>query len=104
MRAIPFVTMIVWIAFAVCAPGQTGGRDLYIAKCSACHAPDGNGNNSIGRSLKLTDIRPTIKNMTDEQLRQIILIGKGKMPPIKKFDDERVRSLTLFLRDLAAGN
>jgi mono/diheme cytochrome c family protein len=84
--------------------GQTGGRDLYIAKCSACHAPDGSGNSSIGRSLKLSDMRPTIQNMTDEQLHQIILAGKGKMPPNKKFDDEKVRNLIVFLRDLAAGN
>jgi mono/diheme cytochrome c family protein len=84
--------------------GQTGGRDLYIAKCSACHAPDGSGSNTIGRSLKLSDIRPSIKSMTDDQLREIILQGKGKMPPTKKFDDEKVSSLTLFLRDLTGGN
>jgi mono/diheme cytochrome c family protein len=84
--------------------GQTGGRDLYIAKCSACHALDGSGNTTVGRSLKLSDMRPPIKGMTDEQLRQLILEGRGKMPPAKKFDDEKVRNLTLFLRDLAAGN
>jgi cytochrome c6 len=86
------------------AYAQTGGRELYIAKCSACHGPDGAGNTSVGRSLKLNDIRPAIKSMTDEQLRQVILEGKGKMPANKKFDDERVHNLTLFLHDLAEGN
>jgi mono/diheme cytochrome c family protein len=94
-----FFTLLLGSAF-----GQTGGRDLYIAKCSACHALDGSGNTTVGRSLKLTDIRPAIKSTPDEQLHQIILEGKGKMLPIKKLDDEKVRSLTLFLRDLAAGN
>jgi mono/diheme cytochrome c family protein len=94
-----FSTLLPGAAFC-----QTGGRDLYIARCSACHAPDGSGSNTIGRSLKLSDIRPSIKSMKDEQLRQIMLEGKGKMPPNKKFDDEKVRSLTLFLRDLAVGN
>jgi mono/diheme cytochrome c family protein len=93
------ITVLLGSAF-----GQTGGRDLYIAKCSACHAPDGSGNNTIGRSLKLGDMRPVIQSMTDEQLRQIMLEGKGKMPPLKKFDEEKVRNLTVFLRDLAAGN
>jgi mono/diheme cytochrome c family protein len=92
-------TALLGSAFA-----QTGGRDLYIAKCSACHGPDGAGNTTVGRSLKLSDIRPAIKSMTDEQLRQIILEGRGKMPPNKKFDDEKVRNLTLFLHDLAEGN
>jgi mono/diheme cytochrome c family protein len=104
MRRILSLIAISWMVFPGSAFGQTGGRDLYIAKCSACHAPDGSSNNTIGRSLKLSDIRPTIKSMTDEQLRQIMLEGKGKMPPIKKFDDEKIRNLTLFLRDLAAGN
>jgi len=84
--------------------GQVGGRDLYVAKCSACHAPDGSGNNTIGRSLSLSDIRPAINRMTDQQLRQVILEGKARMPPSKKFDDQKVRKLTVFLRDLAAGN
>ena len=42
--------------------------------------------------------------MTDEQLRQLMLEGKGKMPPNKKLDDEKIRNLTVFLRDLVAGN
>jgi hypothetical protein len=50
--------------------GQTEGRDLYIAKCSACRALDGSGNNTIGRGLRLSDMRPAIKSMTDEQLRE----------------------------------
>jgi mono/diheme cytochrome c family protein len=92
---------------AVCAGssfGQTDGRNLYIAECSSCHARDGSGNGTIGRSLNLGDIRPAIKSMTDEQLRQLILQGQGTMPANKKFDDEKIGSLTLFLRDLAAGN
>jgi mono/diheme cytochrome c family protein len=93
------LTLLLGSAFA-----QTSGRDLYIAKCSACHAPDGSGNTTIGRSLRLTDMRPAIKSLTDQQLRQTILEGKGKMPPNKKLDDEKLRNLTLFLRDLAAGN
>lgn len=104
MRRILSLLAIVLTVLVCCVSGQTGGRDLYIAKCSACHAPDGSGNNSIGRSLRLGDIRPAIQGMTDEQLRRIILEGKGKMPPVKKFDDEKVRHLTLFLRDLVAGN
>jgi mono/diheme cytochrome c family protein len=104
MRRLPSLIAIFFIALVGSAFGQTGGRDLYVAKCSACHAPDASGNNTIGRSLKLSDMRPAIKNMTDEQLRQIILEGKGRMPRIKNFDDEKVRNLILFLRDLAAGN
>ena len=95
------MSLALWAGSAF---GQTDGRNLYIAKCSACHVRDGSGNGTIGRSLNLGDIRPAIKSMTDEQLRQLILQGQGKMPANKKFDDEKIGSLTLFLRDLAAGN
>lgn len=104
MRRLLSSIAISWIVMPGSAFGQTGGRNLYIAKCAACHASDASGNNTIGRSLELTDMRPAIKSMTDEQLRQIILEGKGKMPPTKKFDDEKLRNVTVFLRELAAGN
>lgn len=104
MRAIRFPTVIFWIALPAGAPCQTGGRDLYIAKCSACHAPDGSGTGTIGRTLKLDDIRPAIRTSTDPQLRKVVMDGSGRMPANKKFDEDQLRGLTLFLRDLADGN
>lgn len=95
---------LLWMGFPSGAFGQSGGRDLYLAKCSACHGSDGAGNNTIGRSMKLTDVRPAIRQMRDEQLRELILHGQGKMPSNKKLGEEKLRNLTAFLRDLAAGN
>lgn len=104
MRRILSLTVVLWIAFPGRASGQTSGRDLYVAKCSACHALNGSGESTIGRSLGLGDVRPGIKSRTDEQLRQIVRQGTGKMPGNKKLDDEQLGSLTLFLRDLVDGN
>lgn len=101
------IVAAITLLLAACpgsAFGQTDGRALYLSKCSACHARDGSGITTVGRSLNLGDIRPAIKNMTDEQLRQLVLEGRGKMPANKKFDDEKLSSLTLFLRDLVEGH
>lgn len=102
-RALPFLALCS-AALPGSALGHAGGRDLYIAKCSACHGPDGAGTTTVGRSLKLGDIRPAIKSSSDEQLRQLIIEGRGKMPANKKFNEEQLGNLTVFLRDLAAGN
>src|SRR5438067_4102543 len=104
MRSAPISMAIFWIAVACGAAGQTSGRDLYIAKCSACHAPDGSGTGTIGRSLKLPDMRPAIRTSSNQQLRQVVVEGRGRMPGSRKFNDEQVSSLTLFLRDLVDGN
>jgi mono/diheme cytochrome c family protein len=84
--------------------GQSVGKTTYVSKCAGCHASDGSGNNTIGRSLKTPDIRPLVKGMSDEELRKVILNGRGKMPAIKKMDDDRIRQVVLYLRDVAAGN
>lgn len=104
MRRLAAALLLSCAASLGSAFGQTDGRSLYMSKCSACHASDGSGNSTVGRSLGLRDIRPTIKTLTDEQLNQLIHRGRGKMPANKKLNDEQVASLTLFLRDLVAGN
>jgi mono/diheme cytochrome c family protein len=104
MRGILSSTVVLWIVLPGNASGQTSGRDLYIARCFACHALDGSGESTIGRSLKLGDVRPVIRSSTDQQLWQIVRQGRGKMPGNKKLNDEQLQSLTLFLRDLVDGN
>src|SRR5438552_1775998 len=104
MRRVFAIFLLSSTALVGGALAQTGGRDVYIAKCSASHGPDGVGNTTVGRSLKLSDIRPSIGNMTDEQLRHLIVAGTGRMPSNKKLDDEKVRNVTIFLRDLVEGN
>ena len=104
MRKIIFFLAALLALCVVPALGQTDGRSLYVSKCRTCHGRDGSGQTTVGQSLGVNDIRLAIKNMTDDQLGLLILEGRGKMPANKKFDDQKVASLTLFLRDLAAGN
>jgi mono/diheme cytochrome c family protein len=104
MRKLLASMALLWMGFPSSTFGQSGGRELYLTKCSACHGSDGAGNTTIGRSMKLNDARPAILHMGDEQLRVLILRGQGKMPSNKKLDAEKLHDLTVFLRDLAAGN
>src|SRR5581483_587923 len=66
----------VAICFVVSAPlffyqGSARAADdmeaLYKSKCASCHAPDGSGNTSVGKSLK-----PPTKGVTPEQVKQLV--------------------------------
>jgi mono/diheme cytochrome c family protein len=79
-------------------------KNLYIAKCASCHAPDGSGENYLGRKFNVGDFRPRVKKMRDERIEELVLNGKGNMPANKKLGAEKLQGLTAYLRALAAGS
>ena len=76
---------------------------LYQTKCAACHAADGSGNTTVGKVLKLRDIRdPEVQKMSDEDLTTLIAKGKDKMPANEKaLKPEQIKSLVAYVRELA---
>jgi len=76
---------------------------LFKAKCAACHGADGSGDTSMGKTLKLRDLRSAdVQKQTDAQLTEIITNGKGKMPAYKgKVTDDQIKQLVATIRDLA---
>lgn len=77
---------------------------LYQTKCSACHAADGSGNTTVGKALKLKDIRdPEVQKMSDADLTTLIAKGKDKAMPAneKTVKPEQIKSLVAYVRELA---
>jgi mono/diheme cytochrome c family protein len=76
---------------------------LYQTKCSACHAADGSGNTTVGKALKLQDIRnPEVQKTSDADLTTLIAKGKDKMPANEKaLKPEQIKSLVAYVRELA---
>ena len=61
------------------------GASLYKAKCAMCHAADGSASTTVGKSLKIRDLRSAeVQSQTDDQLFGIVASGKGKMPGFEK--------------------
>ena len=60
------------------APGpQKSAQDVYLDKCSVCHAKDGSGNTAKGRKVKAKDLRSAeIQKMSDADL--IDDVGQGQ--------------------------
>jgi hypothetical protein len=79
------------------------GKDLYAANCSGCHFSDrkdtkvGPGLLELFKNPKLPKSgRPT----TDENVRDTIVNGQGKMPPFKHLEDSKIKALIDYLKSL----
>ena len=89
-----------------CSPSlhaQGDGPATFKAKCAACHGADGSGDTSMGKSLKLRDLRSAdVQKQSDADLTGIITNGKGKMPSYKgKLTDDQIKAVVATIRDLA---
>lgn len=75
------------------------GAELYERHCSACHGADGTGVRNQG-----PNIVPELDKLSDQQIIDIILNGKGRneMPPIAVTEDEAQRIVD-FMRESFSG-
>ena len=74
----------------------------YKSKCASCHGANGSGQTSVGKAMKLRDLRSAeVQGQTDEQLYAIIAKGKGKMPGYEKsLGAETCKALVAHMRTL----
>lgn len=97
--------LVLGFVFVVVASVSTRADDsgaLFKAKCAACHGPDGKGETSMGKMMKLRDMSSEdVQKQTDAALTDIVTNGKGKMPAYKgKLSDDQIKQLVGFIRTL----
>jgi mono/diheme cytochrome c family protein len=101
----PFVIAVIVISLATALPAHAddASAKLYQAKCVACHGPDGSGNTTVGKTLKLRDFRdPDVQKQSDADLTAIIAKGKNKMPAYEKsLKPDEIKGLVALVRELA---
>jgi mono/diheme cytochrome c family protein len=80
--------------------------DTFKAKCAGCHGPDGSGDTTMGKSLKVRDLRSAeVQKQTDAELQAVITTGKKVMPAFgKTLEAAQIRELIPYLRTLAKKN
>jgi mono/diheme cytochrome c family protein len=95
---------VLIIALIAVAPALYAGDGAatYKAKCAMCHGPDGAGQTTMGKNLKLRDLRSAdVQKQTDAQLVKMITDGKGKMPAYKgKVTPADIDAVVAFIRTL----
>jgi mono/diheme cytochrome c family protein len=95
---------VLLVSMAIVAPAfsQSGGADIYKAKCQMCHGADGGGATPAGKALKAASFKdPAITKQTDADLVSAVAKGKGKMPANEgKLSDAQIKAVIAYLHTL----
>jgi mono/diheme cytochrome c family protein len=78
------LTLAVLSATAVSAADANAGQAVYNKSCKSCHGPDGAGNPSVAKMMKvdMKDLKSAdVQAMSDADIKGIVTNGKGKMRP-----------------------
>jgi mono/diheme cytochrome c family protein len=81
------------------AKAENAAEATYKAKCAGCHGPDGKGETTTGKAMKVKDFASEdVRKMSDADLSDAISKGKEKMPPYKTLTADQVKDLVGYVR------
>lgn len=85
---------------AVAQSGANSSRDLFKARCALCHGENGQGKTTLGQQMKAFDLNSAkVQSQTNTALKQVILEGKGNMPPFQaQLTSEQIAQLLKYVR------
>ncbi|GAB5559000.1 MAG: hypothetical protein SynsKO_06470 [Synoicihabitans sp.] len=79
---------------------ESGADDLYAQLCQACHGENREGN----AMASIPDITGVSDRLTDDQISELLLTGKGMMPSFKFLSDESRDALVQYLTSSKTGS
>ena len=104
MKSVLIRVTVLSIAVAIVTPAfaQSGGADVYKAKCLMCHGADGAAATAPGKALKAASFKdPAIVSASDTDLIAAVTKGKGKMPASQgKLTDAQIKAAIAYVRTL----
>jgi mono/diheme cytochrome c family protein len=97
------VASVIAVGFWAPRPARAATADIFAAKCATCHGKDGSGNTSMGKAMKLRDLRSQeVQAKSDTELHDFIAKGKSPMPGYQsQLGKEQIDDLVAYLRELA---
>ena len=102
MRAI-WIGSAVGMLLAGAAVAAHPGQETFDKSCKTCHGAQGQGNPAMAKVLKVTMRQLGAKEVqakTDDQLREDIAKGTGKMKPVAGLSKKQVDDLVGLIRTL----
>jgi mono/diheme cytochrome c family protein len=104
MKSLGMRIAVLSIAAIIVTPAfaQSGGADVYKAKCLMCHGADGAGTTPAGKALKAASFKDAaVISASDADLHAAVTNGKGKMPANQgKLTDAQIKAVVGYVRSL----
>jgi mono/diheme cytochrome c family protein len=98
------IAALSWIVSAgLLYAGAPEGKELFAAKCQACHGANGEGRAAIAKMFNVTMpplASKEVQAKPDAELKKVILSGKGKMKPVAGVTEKQADDIVAFLRTL----
>jgi len=85
------------------AEDSKAAASTFSQRCAECHAADGSGATTMGKSANIPDLRsPQVQNQADADVKDVIVHGKGVMPAFgTSLSNDEIDGLVLYVRGLA---
>ena len=109
-RFVPSVALACFLAALIPTPGSpqdaepnVPDRTNYDLHCALCHGEDGNAVDTLEKLVKVEIPHlgsSYVQEQSDDQIRNVILEGKGKMTPVQTIAEDEIPGVIAFLRTL----
>lgn len=91
LRVTPASTIVVDAGEGQADPQLKDGEQIYSAKCSRCHGPNGDSGFQGAKNLGLS-------TLSDGEIVAMIRNGKGMMPAEKDLSDAQIAAVTAYVK------
>jgi mono/diheme cytochrome c family protein len=101
--SLKFAAIFILINSSVILSAQSfDAKQQFQQKCAMCHGADGKSPSMIGKNLGSPDLSsPKVQKLSDKELRETLLHGKGKMPAYEKaFGEKNIDLMVKYVRGI----
>ena len=102
-KLIQVFTCVLVLSLPLAAADAAAGKAAYAKACKSCHGPDGAGNPAVAKMMKV-EMKSLgskeIQAKSDEDLKEVITKGAGKMKPVTSLSDDQTSAVVAYVRTL----
>jgi cytochrome c6 len=103
VRLVGACVFVMTVAASASAADSKVAASTFAQRCAECHAADGSGATTMGKSAHIPDLRsPQVQNQSDADLKNLVTHGKGVMPAFgTSLSNDEIDGVVSYVRGLA---